>query len=273
MFKFFFKKNFFDVWDNLFHVIACNLISLIVLALSAFLCFAAVSVPEGDLARNVCTFAAVAVSCILISIFSFAEGSNAADVASFDTPRFLDYFKSVVPSIKDGVLFGLLSALLAGIAFVSIPYYFNMYRAGGTAGFVYLLLAALIFWFIVITILALQWFLPVRSLMGNSFVKCLKKSYIIFFDNPAFTLGVALVNVLNIVLSVVTLGLVPGMSGIIITNTNALRLRLYKYDWLEVNPDLTPQERKNVPWGDLLAKDRRIVGDRKLRSLFMPWKQ
>ena len=46
----------------------------------------------------------------------------------------------------------------------------------------------------------------------------------------------------------------------------------YKYDWIEVNPGLSAKERKNVPWNDLLAKDRKLLGQRTLKGFFFPWK-
>ena len=52
-----------------------------------------------------------------------------------------------------------------------------------------------------------------------------------------------------------------------------IRLLLYKYDWIEVNPGLSAKERKNVPWNDLLAKDRKLLGPRTLKGFFFPWKE
>ena len=63
------------------------------------------------------------------------------------------------------------------------------------------------------------------------------------------------------------------MTGIMITNMNAFRLRMYKYDWLEVNPDLTMEERKDVPWDALIAKDKKTLGPRPLKSFIFPWKE
>ena len=73
-------------------------------------------------------------------------------------------------------------------------------------------------------------------------------------------------------LTIITFGLIPGLNGINLTCTNALRLLLYKYDWIEVNPTLTRKEQKDVPWDDLLVNDRRTLGPRTLRSFIFPWK-
>ena len=59
---------------------------------------------------------------------------------------------------------------------------------------------------------------------------------------------------------------------------NALRLRLYKYDWIE---EMTSQDsdfinsrdkRSEVPWDELLASDKESLGEFKLSRLLFPWK-
>ena len=63
------------------------------------------------------------------------------------------------------------------------------------------------------------------------------------------------------------------MAGILINNTNALRILLYKYDYLEEHPELTTKkQRRQIPWDDLLFEDREIVGKRTIRNFLFPWK-
>ena len=271
MFGFFFKKNLCDVWDNLFYVVVCNFFSLIALFVSYLIFMFAYSSPFSGEIRAVLIFASVMIDSILICSVGFAAGKNAAKIANFDAPRYSEFFKEFLASFKSGALFGLFAGALICIAAVSLPFYFKMWKSSGS--YVWFVFMVLIFWFLVTTFFALQWFLPVKSLMNNGFKKCLKKSYIIFFDNIGFTFALSFVNLLNLLLTVFTFGLYPGMTGIVITNTNALRILLYKYDWIEVNPDLSAKERKNVPWNDLLAKDRKLLGPRTLKGFFFPWKE
>jgi hypothetical protein len=275
MFRFFLKKNFCDVWDNLFHLALINFILTLILAGGFYLCYAVgkMGLDEGKL--NLLTIAAIIFICMVFHVFLFAEGDNEAAIVRFETPHFKNYFKNILPSIKDGMLFGFFVAMLGVIAFITLPYYFSIWLpADGSKGHLWgLLLMSLSFWFLVITLLALQWFLPVRSLMGNKFWKCLKKCYLIFFDNTGFSLLLALNNLVMLIITIFTLGLVPGFNGICLANTNALRLRLYKYDWLEVNPGLTRKQAKDVPWDELLAKDKHTLGPRKFKSFIFPWKQ
>ena len=61
-------------------------------------------------------------------------------------------------------------------------------------------------------------------------------------------------------LSVFLFMLLPAPSGILLAQTNALRLRLYKYDYLERHPELqTRSERKDIPWDELIREDKEIL--------------
>jgi hypothetical protein len=84
--------------------------------------------------------------------------------------------------------------------------------------------------------------------------------------------SVAIYNLVLIALSIFFIGLIPSMAGISIGNTNALRIRLYKYDYLEEHPEITGRQRKKIPWEELIYEDRETLGPRKLRSFLFPWK-
>lgn len=266
MFRFLIKKNFADIWDNLFHLIVLNLFTVFAggICLAAVMLAAAIPVPDGI--RLLCLFAAIALSCMIMGVLIFAEGDNALKIANFEGAKLSYYFKNILPSIKDGACFGLYLALVISIALVSIPYYASQ---GSLFG---LVLLSFVFWFVIITVLALQYFLPIRSIMHNGFRKCLKKSYIIFFDNSFFTVGLGLLNLVNIAVAVFSLGILNGPATITLTCTEAMRLRLYKYDWYEVNPGLTKEQRKDVPWEDLIANDKKLLGPRHWKSFIFPWK-
>ena len=87
-----------------------------------------------------------------------------------------------------------------------------------------------------------------------------------------FSLLLALVNLVNIIVTIFSVGMVPGINGTVLSSTNALRLRLYKYDWYEVNPGMTKEQRREVPWEDLLYNDRKALGKRSWKSFLFPWK-
>ena len=165
------------------------------------------------------------------------------------------------------MLFALVLTLLVVLAVVAIPFYL---RVGNLFG---IFLAALVFWMLCLCVLALQWFMPLRSQLHGGFRKTLKKRFIIFFDNAGFSVFMFFYTLILAVLSVFLAFLVPGFAGIALAQNNAFRLRLYKYDWLEQHTDLTPKEaRKHIPWGELIAEDRETLGPRSFKSFIFPWK-
>ena len=275
MFGFLVKKNFCDIWDNMFHLIIVNLFLIVCTVAGLALCYFVSAIPGTEGFKMLYQIIMFFIVMAVLGALVFAEGDNAAKIANFGTAKVGAYFSNIGSSFKDGALFGLFVALLSAVAFVTIPFYFRIWiPADGSEGSTWgLALLAIVFWLLVITVLALQWFLPIRSLMHNPFLKCLKKCYILFFDNVGFTIALFLNNLLLILISIFTIGLIPSISGITLANTNALRLRLYKYDWIEVNPRLTKEQLRDVPWDELLQTDKETLGPRKLKSFFFPWKQ
>ncbi|MBQ9537779.1 MAG: hypothetical protein IJU95_00785 [Treponema sp.] len=275
MFRFLIKKNFCDIWDNLFHLMVINLF----IVLSAAICLAVVmlmaALPGPAVLKDLSMFVSLAFFCVVMGILFFAEGDNALKIASFEGAKLSRYFGNILPSIKDGALFGLYLALVVAIALVSMPYYFHVWipEDGSQGSLLGLLMMSLVFWFIIITVLSLQYFLPVRSMMHNGFRKCLKKSYMIFFDNTAFTIGLGFLNLVNIAVAVFSFGILNGAATVTVSCTEALRLLMYKYDWYEVNPGLTKEQRKDVPWDDLIANDKKMLGPRRWKSFLFPWKE
>ena len=182
----------------------------------------------------------------IMHILIFAEGKNAEKISNYSAPKMSLFFGNIVHSIKDGCLFGFLFGMIIIVSFVSIPYYLTLsFSEDATTGsFLGLVLAFLVVWILVFVLLGLQWFMAVRNVLHNGFRKCLKKSLILFFDNFWFTVGMALINLLNLLITVFSLSLIPSFTGIQICVTNALHLRMYKYDWYEVNPGMSKEQRR-----------------------------
>jgi hypothetical protein len=263
MFGFIIKKSFCDGWDNLLSLIVVNLVFLFSgIGLVLLNGFAARSESE------ILVLLALLVSVVILSILIFAYSDSAAHVANFDGIHLVDFFKAIPGSLKDGALFGLMNAAVFLISSFSIRYY--IVESGTLLGFA---LGCAIFWIDLFYLLAMQWFIPIRALMHNNFKKCFKKSFIILFDNTGFSLLMGLYNLIQIAISVLCIGFFPSMAGLLISNTNALRVLLYKYDYLEEHPELTTKkQRRQIPWDDLLTEDREMLGPRKLRSFLFPWK-
>ena len=134
--------------------------------------------------------------------------------------------------------------------------------------------------FLVITIsifMGLFWYPAMRSLLHNSFGKCLKKCFVILFDNPGKSFVIGVYNLFLFLISVVLLGLAPGLAGIVLSRENALYLLLKKYDYLDAldeqkEPANSPK-RKIIPWREILSDDIEATGTRGFKGFFMPWKE
>ena len=258
MYKFFIKKIFFDGWDNMLSLLVPNIFILAVITLFSF---GAHYIIEYSVAAAYILLA-IGFVCVVIGIFAF--GSSAASIADYKVITVKDYFKQIPKVLKDGILFSLLLGLCFVLLFVAIPFYVNW---GNTVG---LLLAALVLWIVIMTFLALQWFLPIRSLMHNNFRKCLKKSFILFFDNPGFSLFLFLYDAVLTVLSLPVFFMIPSFAGVVLAQINGVRLRLYKYDWLEDHPNATKKQKKNIPWKELIEQDVENVGPRSIKNFIFP---
>lgn len=258
MLGFFVKKAFFDGWDNLFTLVALNALSIALLAGAVFL-------PP----LLVALWAPLAIVLLLVFVLAIAVWYSAtvhalvkvADFGSLDFQGFLGGLRAgLVPGLQMGVLAGILVLVLQ----VGLPFYIAQ---GGILGS---LASGILLWSVVIALLSLQYYLPLRARLGGGFRKNLRKSFIVFFDNTLFSLFLFLYCLVLLVLSFFLALLLPGVAGIALALDDATRLRLLKYEWLEANPTAN---RRKVPWEELLVEDRELVGKRTLRGMIFPWKE
>lgn len=270
MFGFLIKKNFCDGWDNLFTLVLSNLI-FFACGSGVFFAwrFLVQIVPESQsqLVAMLITALGIFLVTFIYNLFAFSFGELAVTIANFGGVHFLDIFKKMPSVLKDVLLFSLLVSALILVSYIGIHWYFTQ------GSYLYLFMGCMFVWFDFFAIISLQWFVAIRSIMHNPFKKCLKKCLILMLDNTAFSIGFAFYNLILILLSVLFIGFIPSVTGITLAKVNALRLRLYKYDYLELHPELkTKRERKNVPWEELLYEDKETLGPRKFRSFIFPWK-
>lgn len=271
MILFLIKKTFCDGWDNLLSMAVWN-IFMIACFIGGWFGLSAVIPPEG--ANFIQSLPAIGVMIAVLALCMipvFAANEVTSRLADFKSVKLLDFFKAFPAVYKDAIPFGILIALIILLVSSAFPFYWNLWRSGSFLG---LFLVALIFWTTAITILALQWYMPLKAQMKGGFFKTLKKCFLVYFDNANFSFFMFLYILVQLVFSAVMLVFtIHGVSGIVLSLNNALRLRLYKYDWMEEHPEITPaQARKQIPWGELIAKDKEILGPRNFQSFLYPWK-
>jgi uncharacterized membrane protein YesL len=256
MIGFLLKKTFFDIWDNLFRVALLNIGFLASVAVPAVLPAVFASVPP-------LAIAVMVLGVLWCFVYLAASAQVLKSISDYGSFGFGDFSAALRDMWIPGLALGLIALLLGLFASTALPFYFKMKSPLG------IFAAALVFWSLVVIALAFQYFLAVRARLDRDLRKVVKKSFIIFFDNPGLSLFAALHNAVLLVLSAFLAFLMPGPAGILLFLDEALRLRLMKYDYLEANPDA---DRRKIPWDELLVEEREKTGTRSLRNFIFPWK-
>jgi hypothetical protein len=176
--------------------------------------------------------------------------------------EFSDLLHSIKPAIPAGISSGILVFFLFLLITMVIPFYLDFESIFG------IFCSALIFWMLVIGILALQFYITIAARLDHHVIKAAKKCFLIFFDNTGFCIFSFFHNLVLLIISMLTALLSPGPAGILLYMDEALRLRLMKYDWLEAHPD----EGRRIPWDALLIDEREKTGTRSLKNFIFPWK-
>ncbi|MFP3042489.1 hypothetical protein LQZ19_11800 [Treponema primitia] len=256
MFGFLIKKSFYDLWDNIFKVVLVNLVFL------AFLTALILILP---LLESVPLLALVFLGLSMLWCFVYlaAAALTLKAVSDYRSFGLADFFKSLKAAWPAGLLLGIIFFLGFHLVTLGIPFYFNL------GSFTGLLLGSFLFWTLLIGILALQFYFPIRSRLDTKFAKIIKKCFLILFDNSFFCIMSGIISLVILALSLPLFLLLPGPGGILLFLDEALRIRLLKYDWLEANPGA---DRRKIPWDVLLVDEREKTGNRTLKSLIFPWK-
>lgn len=267
MIGFFIKKNFCDGWDNVLWIIVFNLLAAAVFVLAYLGLSFISSFAENTLLFTACSIVFLLAMLFLLNCLLSSISRECARIVNFASPEYKNVFTTLFDDWKDSLYLTLFVGAVTLIGVVVIPFYLNL---GNTIG---LLLSAFVFWFIFLGVLAMQWYFPLKAQLKGGFKKTLKKCFLIFFDNPGFTFFMLLYDLILAALSPFLAFLMPSFTGLIMAQNNALRLRMYKYDWMEEHPELTPkQANKVIPWDELLADDKETLGPRTFKSFIFPWK-
>lgn len=258
MFGFTIKKAFFDLWDNL---IAVALMNLGLIFLMIFPLVAAPSAAQSSLVGGLIFFLA---GMVIFFIGLGIASRYAKDIASYHRPEFSAFPGYFRETWRFSAIIGVLATLAGFLLFIAFPVYGSMGNTFGLIGF------ALVFWLTVVVVLAAQYLFPIHSQLGNGVKKSISKSFLLLFDNTGFSVGLAIGSLVILGLSVFTAFLLPGLAGLLLWHQVGLKLRLYKYDYLEENPEAS---RKQIPWQALLMEERDRVGKRTFKGMIFPWKE
>lgn len=268
MLLFLIKKSFFDMWDNFLAVVLINLGFIVLLMIPIWL--PGLIVPDAAATSDVLLLPAIllqAAGTVLVFVYGGTVGMMAHDIVNYTRPEFRKFVPYLKETWKSSLVLGLIYVAITFVFRIGVPFYSALGEQNPLIG-----LAAIVFlmWAVIIFALASQFYFPVRAQLDTKLRKILRKSFVILFDNTGFALFIAIGTIATAGISVFTALLIPGLTGVLIWHQAALKLRLYKYDYLEENPDAN---RRNIPWDALLIDDREKVGKRSLRGMIFPWKE
>ena len=254
------RKAFFDFWDNLALAFVFNIAADVAV-------FAALGGTAAVAGFGLGAMVALLIPGVLfialvgglVNRFTWTISRG----ERFSPGELGSYWKqSWKPSLFLGVL-ALLS--LAGIT-MGLPFYASLHSTYGV------ILFGILIWLLVLLFLFIQYFWPMNAQIEPQIGKLLRKCLLLFVDNPGFTIFLLLSSALLTALSVMTAGLFPGFVGVLLWNQTAVKILLYKYDYLETLPEGESRRKAKIPWAILLKEESERVGKRTLKGMFFPWK-
>ncbi|MDR1863208.1 MAG: hypothetical protein LBQ67_04720, partial [Treponema sp.] len=211
MIGFLIKKNFFDLWDNLFKVALINLGFIASVAIPVFIPPLLASAPALGII-------VVFLGILWCFVYLSAASLSLKTISDYSSFGFHDFLANLKPAMPSGLALGGFVFLCYILSSVIIPFYLQMNSMVG------LLLAAVIFWTLVVALLSFQFFFAVRARLDTKLSKIIKKCFIFFFDNPGFCIFSILNNLVMLALSLFLALLFPGPAGILLFLDEAMRL-------------------------------------------------
>jgi hypothetical protein len=257
MIGFLIKKAFFDLWDNMLRIVLVNLGFNVILSLGIF-------IPYLTRAYPVVSFLVFIFFVCVFNYYTGAASFFARDLADYKSPGFADFTDYLKQVWKSSIVLSVITVAQIVLYLVGFPFYIRL------GGFLGLIAIAVIFWISVAWTLASQFYYPIRSRMEGKNSSVIKKSFVLLLDNTMFSIFLGIAALFTFIISFFTALLLPGITGILLWHQAGLKLRLYKYDYLEEHPDVS---RRKIPWGHLLKEEQEKVGTRTLKGMLFPWKE
>ncbi len=257
MIGFFIKKAFFDAWDNLIGIVVSNLGFLLVLIVF--------SLGMQYVGTSAILFiVTLVVSISLFSFHSVGVANLTLNYSNYKRVGFAGYKEGLKLFTTHALFFSLYNIAIIVLATIVMPFYL------GFGNYLGLFLGVVTFWILITALLANQYFLPLMSrFTGDTPLKTFKKSFIMALGNLGVTIFLFFYNIIQLVLTFVTAGLMFNFTGIYLANQDAFKLLLLKLDWLDENPE---ESIKSVNWEDILYDERENVGHRTFKNMIFPWK-
>lgn len=253
------KKSFFDAWDNLGIIIIANLSLLFTIVPGLILIFRLMDIHRA--AGWLSSFFIIAIAVIALGTVS----SLMSELADYRRISWRDIPAAARKTWSASLGFTVILIGYLLISSMGISYYSMFDSLLGIAA------KAMLIWISFGIYLISLWFFAVRNRLSGGFFKSLKKCSLLMLDNTGFSLFSGLVIIpIQLLLWPLTAFTAFGPAGIQLHYNTALRLLMYKYDWLEEHPQA---KKRDIPWDELLVDEKERVGSRTLKGMIFPWKE
>ena len=257
MIGFLIKKAFFDAWDNLIGLVVSNLGYLFVLLVFSL------GMQYGG-SSSLLVILVLLASVVLFSFHSVGIANITLNYSDYKRVGFAGYKEGIKLFTTHAIFLSVINVVLILLVTIVMPFYLNL------GNYIGLFLGVITFWILLTVLLAIQYYLPLMSrFTGDKPLKTFKKCFIMAIGNLGTTIFLAVYNIIQIALTVVTAGLLFNFTGITLANQVAFKLLLLKLDWLEEHPE---EDVKHVNWEDILYEERENVGHRSFKNMIFPWK-
>ena len=257
MFLILIKKAFFVFWDHMGAILIINLGYFVILAYAVF-------TPSPFHPLHVLSILTYLLKFSLFFIYTGVINRMLKQFSDYSSVSFSDFIPYLKASWKPSLLF---SVLVLGIVLLTWSAFINLKVR---SDFFFTTWLVMSFWICVFCVLSLPYFFPFETRTNGKFLKSLKKTVLLFFDNTIFSIGL-LAGALTIsILSIFFIFLLPGIGMLLLWYNVATGLRIAKYDYLEQNPNVNS---KDIPWKEVLKEDIERLSNRTLKGLIFPWKE
>jgi len=251
------RKFLYDMWDNLLMIMLLNFGFLLFLCLAFWL----------PLRLPVAGIVLLVVMIYLLFVYICAAAAALGKVSDYRRLTLVDFAFSLKGAFIPALVLFAATAIIFFIVWFTIPYYFQMGSMPGLAA------AFFSFWLCVFFLGAFQFYPAVYYRLGMRPIKCLKKCMMIFLDNTGFCVFSLIISIIFSIL------IIPFPCLPFLFLDEGLRLRIFKYDWLDAqaaeqnNTRYQQGWRKiKIPWAELLEEEKEITGKRTWKSFIFPWK-
>ena len=251
------KKAFFDTWDNLITIVLFNLGYLVFFTLGLL--------SLQYLSFNILLLIAVLLVILFAtSVYSGAVANIVYNYTLYKADTIENFKIGFTRNFKHSLALFIALAVAISIIFFVIPFYSAI---GNMFGYV---ISLVLVWALIIFAFALQYYFALSSFLpGDNWKKTIKKCFIILFDNLGISFVLMLHNIVCVAVTTMTMGLIPGFTSINLTTHVAVKILMYKYDYIEENPTVS---RKEIPMSELLEEEHDKLGPRTFKNFIFPWK-